>query len=232
MTPEIIEAVFGMFPCAELNYGWGQSESGSGITMRISRDMFSRRVPQLAALGRPMAGLEVRIVDDAGNDVALGEAGEALVRGDAVMSGYYGQPVLTERAFAPGGWLRTGDVMSRDGEGFYYLKARKKDMIKSGGENVFINEVQTAILRDPDVADCAVFGTSDPVMGEAVAAVVQPVCGAHPTQETVQECCKRYIASYKKPRYVVFTDDLGRDDAGKVRLKDVIAYFDAHVRKA
>lgn len=104
-------------------------------------------------------------------------------------------------------------------------------MIKSGGENVFINEVQTAILRNPDVADCVVFGTSDPVMGEAVAAVVQPKQGAHVTAEEVQESCKSHIASYKKPRYVVFIDDLGRDDAGKVRLGKVVEYFDAHVDK-
>ena len=114
---------------------------------------------------------------------------------------------------------------------YYYLCARKKDMIKSGGENVFINEVQTAILRNPDVADCVVFGTSDPVMGEAVAAVVQPVKGKTLTAQDVQEACKAYIASYKKPRYVLFVDNLGRDDAGKIRLKNVIAYFDAHIEK-
>ena len=116
--------------------------------------------------------------------------------------------------------------MRRDENGYLYLMTRKKDMIKSGGENVFINEVQTAILRNPLVADCVVFGTSDPVMGEAVAAVVQPVPGASLTAEDVQETCKQYIASYKKPRYVQFIDDLHRDDAGKVRLKDVIDYFD------
>ena len=121
--------------------------------------------------------------------------------------------------------------MVRDEQGYYYLKARKKDMIKSGGENVFINEVQTAILRNPRVADCVVFGTDDPVMGEAVAAVVQPKNGEKLTQEEVQDSCRRYIASYKKPRYVVFVDDLGRDDAGKVRLSEVIDYFDAHVEK-
>ena len=121
--------------------------------------------------------------------------------------------------------------MTQDARGYYYLKSRKKDMIKSGGENVFINEVQTAILRNPNVADCVVFGTDDPVMGEAVAAVVQPRAGAVLTQDEVQDSCKRYIASYKKPRYVVFIDDLGRDDAGKVRLSRLVEYFDAHVEK-
>ena len=142
------------------------------------------------------------------------------------MTGYWGHDELTARVFTDG-WLHTGDIMQQDERGYLYLRSRKRDIIKSGGENVFINEVQTAILRNPDIADCVVFGTSDPVMGEAVAAVVQPVAGKTLTKEDVQETCKRYIASYKKPRYVVFADDIGRDDAGKVRLKDVIAYFDS-----
>ncbi len=231
MTPEVIEDIYRVFPNAEINYGWGQSESGSGITMRITRKMLAERAPQLASIGKPMDGLEVRIIDESGNDVEQGMAGEAVVRTPAMMSGYYGQEELTRAAFTEDGWLRTGDIMSVDDQGFYYLKSRKKDMIKSGGENVFINEVQTAILRNPDVADCVVFGTSDPVMGEAVAAVVQPKQGAHVTAEEVQESCKSHIASYKKPRYVVFIDDLGRDDAGKVRLGKVVEYFDAHVDK-
>lgn len=231
MTPEIVANIYKTFPNAEVNYGWGQSESGSGITMRISREMLANNAPQLEALGKPMDELEVRIIDDDGRDVAPGEVGEAIVRTPAMMSGYYGQPDLTKAAFTPDGWLHTGDIMRVDEEGYYYLKSRKKDMIKSGGENVFINEVQTAILRNPDVVDCVVFGTSDPVMGEAVAAVVQPAAGVELTQADVQECCKQYIASYKKPRYVVFIDNLGRDDAGKIRLKNIIEYFDSHVVK-
>ncbi len=226
MTPEVISDVYRVFPNAEVNYGWGQSESGTGTSIRITRDMLQRRAPELASVGKPMETLEIRIVDDEGRDLACGEAGEAIVKSPAMMSGYYGQEELTRKAFTHDGWLRTGDIMRRDEAGNYYLMARKKDMIKSGGENVFINEVQTAILRNPQVADCVVFGTSDPIMGEAVAAVVQPVPGAILTVQDVQETCKQYIASYKKPRYVEFIDDLHRDDAGKVRLKDVIDYFD------
>ena len=140
--------------------------------------------------------------------MAPGEPGEALVKSPAVMSGYYGQPEITADTITPDGWLHTGDIMRVDENGYYYLCARKKDMIKSGGENVFINEVQTAILRNPDV-----------VKGKTL------------TAQDVQEACKAYIASYKKPRYVLFVDDLGRDDAGKIRLKNVIAYFDAHIEK-
>lgn len=231
MTPEIIEGIYEAFPNAEVNYGWGQSESGVGTTIRITRKMLAERAPQLDSIGKPMETLQIRIVDDDGDDVSVGDPGEAIVKTPARMLGYYGQDRLTYEAFTRDGWLRTGDVMVQDERGYYYLKSRKKDMIKSGGENVFINEVQTAILRNPHVADCVVFGTSDPVMGEAVAAVVQPKAGSNPTQEEIQDSCRCYIASYKKPRYVVFIDDLGRDAAGKVRLPQVIDYFDAHVEK-
>ncbi len=226
MTPEIAHAVFDAFPNADINYGWGQSESGVGTSMRMTREMLSANDPRIASVGRPMETLEVRIVDEQGFDVAVNTAGEAWVRTPAAMTGYWGHDELTARVFTDG-WLHTGDIMQQDERGYLYLRSRKRDIIKSGGENVFINEVQTAILRNPDIADCVVFGTSDPVMGEAVAAVVQPVAGKTLTKEDVQETCKRYIASYKKPRYVVFADDIGRDDAGKVRLKDVIAYFDS-----
>ncbi len=227
MTPEVIAEVFQTFPNAEVNYGWGQSESGVGTSIRITRDLLECEAPQIASIGRPMESLEIRIVNEEGKDVAKGEPGEAVVRSPAVMTGYYGQEELTRNAFTDDGWLKTGDIMCRDKKGYYYLKARKKDMIKSGGENVFINEVQTAILRNPRVADCVVFGTSDPALGEAVAAVVQPSAGETLTAQDIQESCKQYIASYKKPRYVEFINDLRRDDAGKVRLKEIIDYFDS-----
>lgn len=227
MPPEVMRAVFDAFPHAELNYGWGQSESGVGTTIRIPRELFYSGAPELDSIGRPMKSLELRIMDEDGRDLPPGTPGEAVVRTPAAMEGYWGQPDLTAAAFTADGWLRTGDIMERDERGYLYLKARKKDMIKSGGENVFINEVQTAILRNPAVADCVVFGTSDPDMGEAVAAVVEPLPGAHLTADDVQQTCKNYIASYKKPRYVLFVDDIGRDSAGKVRLDAVVARFEA-----
>lgn len=231
MTPAIIEAIFGTFPNAEINYGWGQTESGVGTTMRMTREQYAAGGPELLSIGKPMETLELRLVDETGNEVPVGETGEALARTPAVMDGYYGQPELTEAAFTDG-WLHTGDVMCVDEQGFYYIKSRKKDMIKSGGENVFINEVQDAILRNPLVVDCVVFGTGDRVMGEAVAAVVQPAPGATLTKEDIQAACKEYIASYKKPRYVVFIDDLGRDEAGKIRLQRIIDYFNERKQSA
>ncbi|MGN0077939.1 MAG: class I adenylate-forming enzyme family protein, partial [Coriobacteriales bacterium] len=213
------------FPNADINYGWGQSESGVGTSMRMTREMYAAGDPKLASIGTPMDTLEVMIVDEDFNELPAGERGEAVVHTPAAMDGYWGQPSLTEQAFTHG-WLHTGDIMYADEDGYYYLCSRKRDVIKSGGENVFVGEVQTAILRNPKVADCVVFGVPDELMGEAVAAVVQPVAGEVLTAAEVQASCKSYIASYKKPRYVEFTEDLGRDGAGKLRLPAVIAYFE------
>lgn len=231
-TRAMIEAVYERFPNAVLNYGWGQSESGTGTSLEITRQMLRDDSPLLESVGRPMPYATMKIVDDEGRELPCGQVGEALIKTEAAMEGYYGQPDLTRAAFTADGWLRTGDMMERDAEGYFYVRSRKKDMIKSGGENVFVAEVEAVLRADPDIDDCLVFSTSDPVMGEAVAAVVQPRPGATITATHVQNHCKRSIASYKKPRYVVFMDDMGRDDAGKVRKDAIVAYFDAHKEQA
>lgn len=224
-TKEVIQAIYEHFPNAVLNYGWGQSESGLGTSLVITREMLKTDSPLLGSIGRPMKGLDIKLVDEHGIEVATGIIGEALVRSEAVMECYYGAPELTAEVFTKDGWLHTGDMMVQDEEGYLTIKSRKKDMIKSGGENVFIAEVEKTINSHPLVADCLVFGTDDPIMGEAVAAVVQLHEGSSLPESELQDFCKHHIASYKKPRYIVYIDDLGRDDAGKVRQQKVIDYF-------
>lgn len=231
-TKPIIQAIYDKFPNAVLNYGWGQSESGAGSSLKITRAMLEADSPLLESVGRPMKHVEMKVVDEDGNEVPDGEVGEALFRSRSVMQGYYGQPDLTDEAFTPDGWLRTGDLMMRDADGYYYVRSRKKDMIKSGGENVFVAEVENVLRTHPAIDDCLVFGTSDPVMGEAVAAVIQPREGSNLTAAEVQTHCKNHISSYKKPRYVVFMDDMKRDSAGKVRKQDIVAYFDERKEQA
>lgn len=226
-----IEAIFDAFPNAILNYGWGQSESGLGTSIAFTREMLQEGSDLLSSIGRPMPGMELRIVDEAGKDVPPGEEGEALARSGALMDGYWGKPDLTAASFM-GEWLRTGDIMRQDGQGYYYLVSRKKDVIKSGGENVFASEVEAALLAHPDIADCMVFGVADPIMVEAVAAVVETKKGASLTKEDVQAWCKSCIASYKKPRYVVFKEDLGRNDAGKINRESIMEYFSQHCASA
>ncbi len=214
MTKKALDAIFEAFPNAFINYGWGQSESGSGTSIAITRDLLGNE-RQLQSIGTPMPGVEIKIVNEKGNCAMRGEMGEALVRCPAVMSGYWGQPQLTAKAF-DGEWLRTGDIMIQDDDGYFYLVSRKKNVIKSGGENVFASEVERTILSCPGVHDCIVYGVDDPIMGEAVAAIVECEAGTELTSSQVLGWCKRHLASYKKPRYVSFVESLGRNDAGKV----------------
>lgn len=214
MTRKAIDMMFEAFPNATINYGWGQSESGSGTSIAITRELLSNG-RLLQSIGTPMPGLELKIVDDMGKEVPCGIPGEAMVRCPAVMSGYWGQPALTDAMFEKG-WLRTGDIMVQDQDGYYYLVSRKKNVIKSGGENVFAAEVERAILSCPGVRDCVVYGVADPVMGEAVAATVECEPNVVLTGKQVQEWCRGLLASYKKPRYIAFVDQLSRNDAGKI----------------
>ncbi len=216
MTRKAIDMMFDAFPNATINYGWGQSESGSGTSIAITRELLSNE-NLLQSIGMPMPGLELKIVDDMGKEASCGTPGEAMVRCPAVMSGYWGQPDLTDAMFEKG-WLRTGDIMVQDADGYYYLVSRKKNVIKSGGENVFAAEVERAILSCPGVRDCIVYGVADPVMGEAVAATVECEPNVVLTGKQIQEWCRGSIASYKKPRYVAFVDRLSRNDAGKITL--------------
>ena len=229
-TKPIIQAIYDKFPNAVLNYGWGQSESGAGSSLKITRAMLEADSPLLESVGRPMKHVEMKVVDEDGNEVPDGEVGEALFRSDATMQGY-GQPDLTDEAFTPDGWLRTGDLMMRDADGYYYVRSRKKDMIKSGGENVFVAEVENVLRTHPAIDDCLVFGTSDPVMGEAVAAVIQPLPGLEPHGRRGANALQE-LHRQLKPRYVVFMDDLGRDSAGKVRKQGIVAYFDERKEQA
>ncbi len=222
---ELVEDVWERLRCRVV-VGYGSTEAVA-VTCTTVEDDLERTA---STVGRPFPGVEVRLL---GDDGALSERGEGelVVRSPCMMRRYWRDPERTAERYAQG-WLRTGDLMMRDAEGYYYVRSRKKDMIKSGGENVFVAEVENVLRTHPDVEDCVVFGTSDPVMGEAVAAVIQPRAGSNLTAAEVQTHCKGYIASYKKPRYVVFMDDLGRDGAGKVRKLDVVAYFDERKEQA
>ena len=211
MTPSIVEGIFQLFPACEINYGWGQSESGVGTSMRLSREEYASGTPKIHSVGVPMRSLEMMLLDEKGG---ASDCGEAVVRTPAMMEGYYERPDLT-REVLQDGWLRTGDVFARDEQGLYYFKARVKDVIKTG-ENVYASEVQAVILSHPEVQDCVVKGVPDLVWGEAVAAIVQPMKGSALSPKAIQDFCKRHLASYKKPQKIGLVDDLGRDESGKV----------------
>ncbi|QZN86576.1 AMP-binding protein [Cellulomonas sp. C5510] len=223
LAPDVIAAVYRRLPDAVLSYGWGQTESGLGACAVLGPEEAGPAAAHAGSVGRAMPFTEIRLVDDAGRDVAEGEVGEAVVRTGAVMTGYHGQPEATRAAFTADGWLRSGDLMRRDADGYLYLMSRRRDLIKSGGENVFAAEVDAAVRTHPGVADCVVFGVPDPVLGEAVAVAVElSEGGTAPTLTEIQDTCCARLARYKKPLHLFVLDSLDRDDAGKITTRDVI----------
>jgi len=177
-------------------------------------------------VGRAIPGIEIRLVDEAGRDVAAGEVGELLVRAgipgrSAVFRGYFDRP---GDASLQDGWFRTGDLARADALGYYTIVDRKKDMVLSGGFNIYSKEVEQALVSHPAIADAAVIGVPDETFGESVAAFVETKHGARLTAEDVIGHCRALLAGYKKPRYVVFVEALPRNSLGKVlknRLREM-----------
>jgi acyl-CoA synthetase (AMP-forming)/AMP-acid ligase II len=179
------------------------------------------RLQRLGSAGRPALGVEVRIADDHGIAVAPGAEGELLIRGDIVMPGYWKNLHATRAALDAAGWLHTGDVARQDEEGYVYIVGRKKDMIISGGFNIYPREVELVIERHPGVQEVAVIGVPDAIWGEAVKAVVVPRSGATLTAEEIIDLCTQYIASYKKPRSVDIVADLPKNFQGKILKREL-----------
>jgi fatty-acyl-CoA synthase len=176
-------------------------------------------VEKWGSIGRPIPGAEVELLDDENVPVPDGEAGELCVRLGPHFSYYLNLPEATEEAMA-GGWFHTGDVARRDEDGFLYLVDRKKDMIRSGGHNVFSKQIEECLLAHPDVADVAVIGAPDPVYEERVIAVVVAREGArHDESALVESLCEHVrvsMAGYNVPRRVLFVDVLPRNAVGKI----------------
>ena len=178
--------------------------------------------PAIASVGKPNAIVRLRVVDEAGNDVAAGASGELLARGPNITRGYLNLPELTETALA-GGWLHTGDVARIDERGYVYLLDRVKDMIVSGGENVYSSEVEGALYSHPGVHECAVIGLPDDTYGEIVTAVVVPVPEAKTDADALMAHCRPLIAGFKLPRRIEFVDSLPKSAMGKILKTDLRA---------
>jgi long-chain acyl-CoA synthetase len=171
---------------------------------------------KLLSCGRPVPGVELRVLDAMGNDVKQGEVGEVAVRGAGVMRGYWRQPEATAAAIDANGWYRTGDAGWLDGDGDLFIYDRVKDMIVSGGENVYPAEVENAIDGHPDVAEVAVIGVPDALWGEAVKAIIVAKPGAAADEASVIAWARKRIGGFKVPKSVDFVDALPRNATGKV----------------
>ena len=160
--------------------------------------------------------MEVRIIGDDGEDVPIGTVGELWTRSLQNMLGYWNNPDATARTLTPDGWLKSGDAGYLDDEGYIYLFDRVKDMIVSGGENIYPAEVENVLMTHEDVGDVAVIGVPDEVWGEAVKAVVVPAAGASPTPEDLIAFARGRLAGFKLPKSVDFAEVLPRNPSGKL----------------
>jgi malonyl-CoA/methylmalonyl-CoA synthetase len=188
---------------------YGMTEIG----MALSNPLEGRRVP--GAVGQPLPGVRVRLVDESGAEVEQGSPGELEVRGPGLFSGYWDDEDATGEAFRDG-WFRTGDVAVLDDGSYRLLGRQSVDIIKTGGYKVSALEIEDVLLGNPDVEECAVVGTADPEWGERVTAVIVPRQGAEPSAETLRGWAGERLAPYKVPSRVHFVDQLPRNPLGKV----------------
>ncbi|HSB07691.1 MAG TPA: class I adenylate-forming enzyme family protein [Thermodesulfobacteriota bacterium] len=205
------------FPEMQYDTCYGLTEgSGPGVV-----DLGIGNERKIGAIGKPSLMWDLRIVDDRDEDVKQGQVGEIIVKGNGVMKEYYQNPELTAQTIR-NGWLHTGDLGRMDEEGFIYIVDRKKDLVISGGENIYPVEIEAIILKHPKVRDAAVIGSPDERLGEVVTAVVEPAEGETLTKEEVSSFCEKNLPRYKRPRHIFF-DRVPRSPSGKIekpKLRD------------
>jgi long-chain acyl-CoA synthetase len=204
---------------------YGQGETPMTITTLSKADHADRDHPhwrdRIKSVGVARTDVEVRVVDDDGRELPSGEIGEIVVRGDVVMACYWNQPDATAEAIR-GGWLYTGDVGSFDTDGYFTLRDRSKDLIISGGMNIYPREVEETLLQHPDVAAVSVVGRLDAEWGEAVVAFVVPADqAAPPPAKDLDRLCLDRIARYKRPKDYRFVDALPTNNYGKVVKREL-----------
>jgi long-chain acyl-CoA synthetase len=209
---------------------YGQGESPMTITMLPKDEVGGRDHPKwherLASAGRPYACMEVRVVDDDDRDVAVNASGEIICRGDPVMPGYWQNPVANEKTMR-GGWLHTGDVGSFDADGYLTLRDRSKDVIISGGSNIYPREVEEVLLMHAGVREVSVIGRPDAEWGEIVVAYV----AGEAAPSELDALCLSKIARFKRPKDYIFVDALPKSNYGKI-LKTELRAMDEKIRKA
>ncbi|HEY8614813.1 long-chain-fatty-acid--CoA ligase [Phenylobacterium sp.] len=217
ISEAVLKAATQRFGCGFIQF-YGMTETcGAGTTLAPSAHVGEL----LRSCGKPWETLECRIADEAGRALPPGAIGEIEIRGPIVMAGYWNRPEATAETIRPGGWLRTGDAGFMDEHGFFFVHDRVKDMIVSGGENVYPAEVENAILGCPGVADAAVIGVPDERWGEAVKAVVVPAPGEAPDPQAIIAWARQRIAGFKAPKSIDFVDALPRNPSGKVLRREL-----------
>jgi long-chain acyl-CoA synthetase len=217
MAPELIHRTREVLPDLKLVQGYGLSETGFLTGLQDHEHTEDR----LMSCGRTCPGIEVLVVDESGKEVEAGRPGELVARGENVMRGYWNNSQETGRAFREG-MFRTGDVGYRDADGYFYILDRSKDMIVTGGENVYSGEVEAVIYEHPAILEAAVFGIPDQQWGELVMACVVLKPGKTLSADELIAHCRRSLANYKVPRRVEFSQtELPKSGSGKI-LKRIL----------
>jgi len=217
LVEDLMKAIDELGPCLVQLYG--QAESPMTITylpqchhvLNGSPDQMKR----LASAGFARTDVEVEIHDQNDRELLPDEMGEVVTRSDLVMKGYWRDPEATADTLR-NGWLHTGDIGYLGEQGYLFLMDRSKDLIISGGENVYPREVEEVIIQHPAVREVAVIGVPDPQWGEVIKAIVAIVSGLEVTAEELIDFCKGHIASYKKPKSIDFVDELPKNNCGKI----------------
>ena len=229
MPLEVIKKAVELFPGVSFINAFGQTETASTITtlspedhnITGTPDEREKKLKRLSSIGRPMADVEMKIMDENGNDVPRGEVGEIVARGPRVMSGYWKDDEKTGKTIDKDGWVHTGDMGYIDEEGYFFLAGRATDMIIRAGENISPEEVEGVVLSHPKVDDAAVIGIPDEEWGELPVAIVVAKKGENATPEEIMEHCRANLASFKRPRSVFFVDELPRNQMGKILKKQL-----------
>ena len=212
MSPALVRRTKEVLPHVKLVQGYGLSETGFLTGLQDHEHTEDR----LTSCGRPCPGVDVRIVDDSGQELGPGHRGELVARGANVMGGYWNNPEETKLTFRDG-MFRTGDIGYRDADGYFFILDRVKDMIVTGGENVYSGEVEAVIYEHPAVLEAAVFGMPDPQWGELVAACVVRKPGRNLSADDLIAHCRQFLANYKIPRHIEFSEtELPKSGTGKI----------------
>ncbi len=221
MPGEVLRGFEEAFGCKVLE-GYGLSE-----TSPVASFNHPDRERKVGSIGTPVEGVEMKVVDDQGNEVPRGEVGEIVIRGHNVMKGYWNRPEATQEAIDSDGWFRTGDMARVDEDGYFFIVDRKKEMIIRGGYNVYPREIEEVIYEHPAVREAAVIGIPHPELGEEVGAAIALKPDVDVTEAELRDFVKGRVAAYKYPRQVWFVDELPKGPTGKILKREIKAPVEA-----
>jgi long-chain acyl-CoA synthetase len=216
---ELVRNALKVFGCG-LAQVYGLTETTGAITYLPPEDHGEHAIERMKSCGKPMAAVEIKVIDGAGKHLAPGEVGEIICRTPQVMVGYWNLDEATTRSIR-NGWFHTGDAGYLDRDGYLYIYDRVKDMIVSGGENIYPAEIESALFGHPAIADVAVIGVPDEQWGEAVKAIVVRKPGASAGVKEIIDYARERIAGYKVPRSVDFVETLPRNPSGKILKREL-----------